>query len=936
MCAFCRSVFNIRPPSESFTSPGWICAPSHKIHFSTAAPTKHREATNVVIRPQNSPCNRSYQVCRSQSLQSRTTTRVDPSGLPVLCCLFYSSRPFCLSPERPTEVRMDEFAKAMMQNLPEMLARDLAEQEDVFLSRSMTSGGPSANLAFENQPPSLPQRNPSRVLHRLYQVAPETFLCSLRQDNVESAWRSEREAILKSTAYAASHCPSPRAPRRDHMSASKRSHLKQEMEQESRRLFFHGQDEGWGSDSSADIEAGLSSPSVRTRKQSITTAATSVDLQQCFGEKAAEGYPTPLAPYSSAASHVGPQSMRDHHTMGFSAEGYSTRGGSKEVLVDSPENHAAWPVRNAGGSWVDLGGHENLHAGLEMPRYGRGIESAKVCLEQDQTPYTKPTTFSMEDDRPGSRHQQPPLSVPERRSSLSHQVTTVILGETTDLPTNPSHNLSEEKVSQLPLPSPPPSPRQFPFHHPPQTDWDESEAALGPVVPTSRHQPRQDLQLDLSSLPPPPDELSLPPLSTTETNPHDRTFSLRSQHQQPSLLSRPRKSHSISRMPRRNVHHWLESNTRAREQPPPLPIGSPVAMSPTSSVRVSGHILEALRINVQNFPDTMLRTSSVTIDQIRDYSHKVKRSNATRQLVPKCESDEHLMVASDSPTPPTSPSVGRKSSFGNFKLMSSLRGKFSRLNNSASASSLNEQVDAHWSPTDDATLATAHCESPPLCASAARDAACVNALRCILPHGTPYLLDALYAHIIAYNYIDSLCGSFPQPQQHGQSPRLRTRPSQNAMLPSGVTSLADLMVQENVSETIVQDYQDDVASVASRTVVPSKAAALLGLSNTNMAAPVKPNPGLVGGRDNKFGKASPPGAIRGHYLESDSAMRSLREDIAHNIYRLVETVKNCSPAEGVDTEEAQDDNIVPNGNKLDDMLMRALSELVRCYEELSC
>lgn len=828
---------------------------------------------------------------------------------------------------------MDKFANAMMQNLPEMLARDLAEQEGVFVARSMTSGGPSADLAFENQPPNVPQRNPSRVLHRLYQVSPETFLSPLRQDNVESAWRSEREAILKSAAYAASH-PSSRAHRRDHSSVSKQPHMKKEVEQEPRRHFFNGLDEGWGSDSSADFEAGLSSPSFRTRKQSITTAATSIDFPQYSGEKGGEAYSA--GPYYTGGSPVVNQPSGDYSSRAFLSEEYPIRGRAKEILVHNSGNHAAWQANNDAGSWVNLGQHENLPAGFRMPGFSRGVDSTTSPHKLDETYPTKSTALSVDDNSSGLYHQQeqPPLGVPERRSSLSHKVTTMGLSETMDSSKGPAQLLSEEIPPQL-LPSPPPSPRQFlAAHPPPEVAWDDTEAALGPVIPTGRHQPRQELQLDLTSIP--PDELSLPPLSATETNPHDRTYSLRSQHQQPSMLSKPRKSHSISRMPRRNVYHWLESNSRARQHspPPPLPVTSPIAMSPTSSVRVSGPILEALRINVQNFPDTMLRTSSVTIDQIRDYSHKLKRSNATRQLVPNRESEDHLMAASDNPTPPISPALGRKGSFGNLKLVNSLRGKFSRFNSSTSASSINERAEPSWSPTDDAaTTASVHSESPPLRPSAARDAACVNALRSILPHGTPYLLDALYAHIIAYNYIDSVVGASPQPQQNASSPYLRSRPSQNALLPSGVTSLADLRVQENVSETIVKEFQDDVASIASRSVVPSKAASLLGLGSTNMANPIKPP---VSGRDTKHGKASAPGSAKSHYLESDSAMRSLREDIAHNIYRLVETVKTSSSAEGVDSEEAQDGNIVPNGKRLDDMLMRALSELVRCYEELSC
>lgn len=856
---------------------------------------------------------------------------MDQSGLPVCSGAFYPPRRAFFAVVAAVEVRMDKFANAMMQNLPEMLARDLAEQEGVFLARSMTSGAPAAGLASGDQPPSLPQRNPSRVLHRMYQVAPETFLCSLRQDSVESAWRSEREAILKSTAYAASH-PSFRVPRRDHMSASKNFSMKREPEQDPRRFVFNGLDEGWGSDSSADLEAGLSSPSVGTRKQSIGTAATSIDFPPYSGDKGPEAYTTTTPDFSAACS-IGSQPIEDYPARGYLAEGYPIRGSSKEALVHSPGSRAAWHGRNEGESWVDFE-EKNMHADFKIPDYSKRVESSKDIYELHQTPHIQPAILSIDDDRPALQ-QLPPHSVPERQSSLSHQITKVDLSEIAGSSRRTIQNMAEEIPSQPMLPSPPPSPRQYPSHLPFQPDWNETEVALPPIVPTGRHQPRQDLQLDTSSTL--PDELSLPPLSTTETNPHDRTFSLGSQ-QQSSLLSRPRKSHSITRMPRRNVHHWLESNSRARQHspPPPLPVSSPIAMSPTSSVRVSGHVLEALRINVQNFPETMLRTSSVTIDQIRDYSHKLKHSNATRQLAPKRESDEHMMIVSNSLTPPTSPSLGRKGSLGNLKFVTSLRGKFSRFNTTASASSITEQVEVDWPPLDDVTGATTQCDAPPLRPIAARDAACVNALRSILPHGTPYLLDALYAHIIAYNYIDSLCGSSPQPQQNGPVPHLRTRPSQNFHLPSGVTSLADLMVQENVSDMVVREFQDDVASVASRSMVPSKAASLLGIGSTNMSNTITPITGHVGGRENKLGKTSPPGASKGHYLESDAAMRSLREDIAHNIYRLVETVKSSSSSGGVDTEEAQDGSIVPNGKRLDDMLMRALSELVRCYEELSC
>lgn len=900
--------------------------------------------------------------------------------------------PPCLPSELLLLHKMDEFADAMMENFPEILARDLAEQENVSMARSRTSGRPSVELAYETQPPNLPQRNPSRLSHRFHQVDSETFLCSLKQNSVESAWRSERETILKNVACHHSTQTSFRLIRRDHMpEPTNHLHMKQDTEQDARRLFLNGTDEGWGSDSSADANTGHS-PSVRTRKQSITTAATSVDFQLGVGEKGMEEYST--EPCSVGGPSTG-QHGEGYPVGSCHSDAYSTGPFHQESNVSCPDKMAAWQAWNEGGSWVDFGEQDTDHIGedrggfnsrrhgqqidlLQHPRHDdsprhQGGDSSHVQSDEllhawdgsgpphypwgdhelptdtrdggasshTQAGSTEQAMFMADHEHQSARNQtfgpEPTLvpSVPERRSSLSHQVTTV---DTTQLGKNAPHNLPQDLASRLLLPASPTSPRDIHLHHHSGKAWEDTGAAVGPVVPTGRHQAHHNLQLDLSTIS--PDQLSLPPLSAGETTPYtrshrDRSFSLRSQNQQPNLLSKPRKSHSITKAPKLNIHNWLESNTRARQQAPPVTM-APIAMSPTSSVRVSGHVLETLRINVQNFPDTMLRTSSVTIDHIRDYSHKVKRSDGTRQLVPARESDEITAVAPQSPTSPSSPSLGRKTSFSNLK--SSLRGKFSRFTSSSSPS-INELSEPDWPPIDSSTVGTGRCDSPPLQPVAARDAACIQALRCILPRGSPYLLDGLYAHIIAYNYINSICGSLPELEQNVEGPRLRTRPSRNAILPAGVTSLADLRVQEDVSDAMVKEFQDDINSITSKNnnVVPSKAAFLLGLGSNNMSKPTKPAAGPVGGCDKKVRKTCPTGGFKGHYLESDSAMRSLREDIAHNIQRLIDTAESSSSAQGMDTEEVQDSNVVRQGGKQPEpIVMRALSEVVRCYEELSC
>lgn len=1075
------------------------------------------------------PVRLSYQVSQTPNLSCRgLRTRVDPGGFPCAPVSLLSPtasliavRASLLAPS----LTMNEFADAVMQNLPELLARDLAEQQDVFLAKGISSSGrtpagfPSAgDLAYyetqvHSPPPSLPQRNPSRVLHRFHQqVGPETFLCSLKQNSVERAWRTEREAILKNAAVCHSrhsshsraprwnyqhhhhhHVPSPRI--RNH--CNKCAHMKQETDQDATRLFLNGMDEDWGSDSSADVERGMSSPSVRTRKQSITTAATSVDFQLSSGEKEMDGCSTEPFLVEGHCTGDDGQSGEGHRTDGFHSDGHSPGRSPEGSIVDNSEKEAAWQAWNDGGSWFDLGEHE-VQVGekrrcADPRRYGRRIELSQdardggmphhqyfphngdlphthggelshcqssnlshtpgntashaqsVIASQGQngnsshTPRFAPShiqsglpshrrrvellyipgaapshvqnglpshglwgnsshipgatsshiqsPFSSQLQGDGSSHQagdnepalflssQPcdlgsvhqaggaegPLftmednnnneddsttdtklallvpPVPKRRSSLSHQVTTLAMGETA--PPSLKH-APHSFPQQSSLPSPPTSLHHLPFQHHSPRDWDEAEAAVGPIVPTGRHQTHKNLQLDLSTVS--PDELSLPPLSVTESRHHDRphhdrTFSLRSQHQQPNLLSKPRKSHSITKMPLRNVHHWLESSNRARQHSPSASMASPVSISPTSSVRVSGHVLESLISSVQNFPATMLQLSSVPIESIRDYSNKVKRSDTARQLLPARENSEPSTVIPHSPSSPTSPTLGRKTSFNNFK--TSIRGKFSRLTNTSNSPSIYEQGEADWPPIDDSTTTAVQCDLAPLTPGAARDAACTNALRGVLPNGSPYILDGLYAHIIAYNYINSFCSAVPDIKQHSESPHLRTRPSKNVVFPAGVTSLADLRVQEDVSDTVVQDFQDEVASVTSKSVVPSKAASLLGLGSTDTGKLTKPGQG--GREDNKLRKTSPPGgAYRGgHYLASDSALRSLRDDLALNIKCLVDTAESGSFVETVgEADETQDSNIVRhNGSKqLDPLLLRAFSEIVRCYEELSC
>ncbi|KAF3768514.1 hypothetical protein M406DRAFT_326951 [Cryphonectria parasitica EP155] len=416
------------------------------------------------------------------------------------------------------------------------------------------------------------------------------------------------------------------------------------------------------------------------------------------------------------------------------------------------------------------------------------------------------------------------------------------------------------------------------------------------------------------------------------------------------------------------VNTWLSSGggggSSATVAPAPieslpsdfLPSSSPNGMSPiTTNIRVSGGVLENLRLIVCNFPDLSLTTSCLTIQTIRSYARKLRRGDLIHDRVPACRlQEEQTRATIRSPTSPELRThLNRKKSLGNLKLINSLRGKFSnRFGHSATSATLQGNGGDHlWGPpaADDPHAVTLGFDSLPSDPVETEVEACVDALRVIFPDGTNYLLDLLYAHIIAYNYMNSLLGGLAPLKLHssggggngnGGFPPLNTKPSMK--LPAGVTSLADLQMHPDSSETVIHDFHHNVATVASRVTVPSKAAATLGLGCTDFCnGPFAPAPGPRGGGGGgdlhaKLPlKNSPTATSFTQSLESEQAMRHLRDDIALNIYRLVEMTKSCSRGQICRSHEEQNAILsITDGNVLDPMFMRAMCEVVRCYEEL--
>ncbi|KUI56045.1 hypothetical protein VP1G_03414 [Cytospora mali] len=787
---------------------------------------------------------------------------------------------------------MDVFADAIKQNLPEMLARDLAKSGRVFRTKRLTAGPPASSLASENQPPEVPQRNPGRAAtNLLHRTTSEAALCPHQdstKDITDTAREYQRGCVDKDAEF---RYYSIQDERQGKTMDDQYTHMNQGNDKGKARVLFNGLDEGWGSDSSADVEAGRSSPSVRIRKQSVTTAATSVEAQSVVG-------------------------------IGLERAGCASP-------LRTPINQGARNLLKGVESWVDFGPESNSEE--EMSGAGASTKVSK----HTGWPSTQPGIFSDEEDR---CEQLDFVSIPRRRSSLSHQTTTVVLGETahTHL-SSVSPTLGQELASQILLPSPQTSSCQLTSPYHPPKDWDDCEAAGSPIVPTSPRQAARKsdrvlnatLQEQPRPVSPPAKEIAPNALSTTcQRQP------------QPKILNKLRKTQSHSKMQiLTQVQSWLDSSGAAPPGSTTLANpSSPTGMASLTSIRVPAEILENLRISVGNFPDTMLRTSSLTIQTIRSYSRKLKRGGMNNERAFARDSDEIALDALDSPHSAYVSGIDRQPSFGSLKFKKlSLRGRLnltSRLTSSPTLISPNEEDD-FWRDFDDRYPST-RSDTPPSHKSHSDVSACVAALRSIFPNGTDYLLDALYAHIIAYNYINSLCGGFPHLKNDGVHRLLRARPSTNFAVPPGVTSRADLELQDH-DDWMIRGYEDDVASVASTAVVPKKAASLLGLGATNMGKPVKPRPGSLGGRKAQYRKTTPPAASFSVSLESEAALRDLRDAISVNIHRLLATVKSAASSASRECGEDDEDDACVGASvkEMEPTLLRALCEIVRCYEELS-
>ncbi|KAI0138067.1 hypothetical protein F4776DRAFT_654456 [Hypoxylon sp. NC0597] len=307
-------------------------------------------------------------------------------------------------------------------------------------------------------------------------------------------------------------------------------------------------------------------------------------------------------------------------------------------------------------------------------------------------------------------------------------------------------------------------------------------------------------------------------------------------------------------------------------------------------------VIDTLRVSIACFPETMLQCSSLSIETIRSHSRKLRYKGASPES-----------LYSESPASADSSEQGKQS---RWKWLPLRRQPSSPTQAPPSPQRMGFAEGAYsptWPKKPDWT-----------------------AIQNLFPAGSDYLCDAVYAHLVAYNYITSMC-----PRSALVNPT--SRPTSK----SSATSDISLGLSVDLRTSI-----DIRSSTSDGTTIPQKAASLLGLQDDpNVPIPEPPSSRCNTLRSKRSFFAMPKSAS---YYENarpttsggfggrrptlpdhnEQVLRDLRLGLARCISRLVATLRmtNGGPAPGSD-----------NGGQLkreeDPDFMRALCEIVRLSEE---
>ncbi|KAL2269083.1 hypothetical protein VTJ83DRAFT_3929 [Remersonia thermophila] len=271
--------------------------------------------------------------------------------------------------------------------------------------------------------------------------------------------------------------------------------------------------------------------------------------------------------------------------------------------------------------------------------------------------------------------------------------------------------------------------------------------------------------------------------------------------------------------------------------------------SSLASLPLPPNVIESLRASISCFPETMLLTSSLSIETIRAYSKKLRRRSLMDRQFRDPESD------TDSAYSSSSPKHSRRWNMADWFDPSR------RCNNMAAEKQQQQQVQ-QWSHATRLAKSLSHVKLSRVlqCPITGRMPSWLKtpspwaAVANVFPSAPARLCDALYAHLLAYNYVCSHCPSGPRPS--GEHQLLGTPQAKNPPLRHRRLSLLQDHQQPSPEATRTArpdpaegqpndsgEADDDVAANARRpgtpmSHVPTKAAMFLGIVADAMDKPL--------------------------------------------------------------------------------------------------
>ncbi|OAA60406.1 hypothetical protein SPI_05530 [Niveomyces insectorum RCEF 264] len=244
-------------------------------------------------------------------------------------------------------------------------------------------------------------------------------------------------------------------------------------------------------------------------------------------------------------------------------------------------------------------------------------------------------------------------------------------------------------------------------------------------------------------------------------------------------------------------------------------------------------VIDTLRVSVSCFPETMLSLSSFSIQTIRSYSHKVRRGgqsdtdSAHRFLLspsssmggwpPSPTAARHITPPALSSSPTTtsfcdSSSDSRTNLFGPMRApmpTSQAPSRFWKLSKRLIPSRTSPNLGALTGrgPSSDHGSFSGRNNRLDDVSDEDHDKASGACLKRIFPTGSDYLCDALYAHILAFNYIGLLCPApspapVPAPVLHPAS--LSSSPSRTDLGDPSLTAKASTIATATSTATLYE------------------------------------------------------------------------------------------------------------------------------------